>query len=80
MAYEYRMVQLSPVISVHGKERGTEAAGFLQGVVDQEAREGWEFYRVDTIGVLSKTGCLGALFGVKETAVEYYVATFRKSV
>ena len=81
MGYEYRMVQLAPTISVAaGKQKGDEAAGYLYSIVDENAKQGWEFYRVDTIGVVTKPGCLAGLGGAKETAFEYYVATFRKQV
>ena len=81
MGYEYRMVQLAPTISVAaGKEKGNEAAMYLQSIVSENAKQGWEFYRVDEIGVVSKPGCLAGLLGSKETALIYYVATFRKQV
>ncbi len=72
------MVQLAPVITVEqGKEKGDEAAMYLQSIVNEHAKQGWEFYRVDAIGIVSKPGCLAGIFGAKETALEYYVATFR---
>lgn len=79
MAYEYRMIQVPPTIVVKEKEyRGQEAAYYLQSIVNEQAAQGWEFYRVDTIGVASKPGCLAGLFGVKEALREYYVVTFRR--
>lgn len=79
MAYEYNMVQLPPNISVDQKlEKGNEAAVYLQNLVNSKAQSGWEFHRVDTIGVNSKPGCLGALFGNKGEFTEYYVVTFRR--
>ncbi len=79
MRYEYNMVQLARDISVSaGKEQGNEAATYLHSIVEGQSEHGWEFYRVDAIGVVSKPGCLGSLFGAKETIISYYVATFRK--
>jgi hypothetical protein len=78
MAYKYTMVQLAPSITVEaGKEQGDEAAKYLESIVNDYAKVGWEFYRIDTIGVISKSGCFGGLFGANTTATEYYVATFR---
>ena len=57
---------------------GGEAAQYLENVVNQEARQGWEFYRVDNIGVELRPGCLFALFGQKATYTNYYVVTFRR--
>lgn len=56
--YEYRMVQVPPTLVVSGKQTGQEAAEYLQNIVNQHAAQGWEYYRVDSIGVQSKPGCL----------------------
>lgn len=77
--YQYKMVQVPPNIEVQSKEhRGNEAATYLQGVVNSQAQDGWEFYRIDTIGVNVKPGCFAALLGQKEVLSTYYVITFRK--
>ncbi len=77
--YVYRMVQVPPAIAVRAKdERGKEAAGYLESEVNKQATQGWEFYRVDTIGVVTKPGCLSSLFGAKEQYLQYYVITFRQ--
>jgi methylphosphotriester-DNA--protein-cysteine methyltransferase len=79
MAYEYRMVQIPPTITVKASEhQGNEAAQYLQAVANEQAAQGWEFYRVDTVGVLSKPGCLASLLGGKAAVIEYFVVTFRK--
>lgn len=75
--YEYHMVQIPPAIVV-AESRGSEAANYLQSVVQQHARNGWEFYRLDSIGVQVSPGCLGFLMGIRHERQEYYVITFRK--
>lgn len=78
MAYKYKMVQVPPAISVKQKEhQGTEAAAYMESVVNQMAEQGWEFYRVDSIGVELKPGCLAGLLGQKIIERVYYVITFR---
>lgn len=80
MGYIYKMVQVPPTIEVAQKQhKGNEAAIYLEGIVNQMGSEGWEFYRVDPIGVSIKPGCLQALLGQRELTVTYYVITFRKS-
>jgi hypothetical protein len=77
--YEYKMVQIPPNIAVQMKEhRGNEAAAYLEGVVNKYAEQGWEFQRIDSIGVQVQPGCLDALTGKKEQNNSYYVITFRK--
>lgn len=80
MAYEYKMIQVPPNIVLKAKEvRGNEAAHYLQSIANEQAAAGWEFYRVDTVGVVTQPGCLPSLFGAKQTLIEYYVVTFRKA-
>jgi hypothetical protein len=78
MKYTYKMVQVPPSISVRAKDyRGGEAATYLESVVNQYAAKGWEFYRVDSIGVQVAAGCLASLFGAGTQQHTYYVITFR---
>ena len=78
MSFEYKMVQIPPNVSVQAQAQGNEAAGYMQSVVNSEATEGWEFYRVDSIGVEVRPGCLGGLFGRKAEGSVYHVITFRR--
>jgi hypothetical protein len=77
--FQYQMVQVPPNIQVQAKtQKGNEAANYLQNVVNQYTADGWEFYRVDPIGVSVQPGCLASLLGQKEQINTYYVITFRK--
>lgn len=79
MAFQYKMVQVPPNVVVEAKAaRENPASTYLEGVVNQWANQGWEFYSVETIGVVEKPGCLGALLGGKATSIDYYVVVFRK--
>lgn len=77
--YQYKMVQVPPSINVQEKSQvGNEAAVYLEGIVNEQAKEGWEFYRVDSIGVNVQPGCISALAGQKAAEATYYVVSFRK--
>lgn len=79
--YTYKMVQIPPDLLIKDKRnKHTIAAEYLQNTVNQYAYEGWEFQRVDSIGVGVKPGCLAALFGAKENYQYFYVITFRKPI
>jgi hypothetical protein len=79
MAYEYKMVQVPPTIQVRERDlKGSEAASYLASVVTKEAVQGFEFYRVDEIGVQVQPGCLAALFGARAVNIVYYVVSFRR--
>lgn len=77
--YEYKMVQIPPNIAVEMKKhKGNEAAAYLESVVNKYASQGWEFHRIDTIGVALQPGCFGSLSGQKAENSQYYVISFRK--
>lgn len=79
MAYEYQMVQIPPNVEVEAKtEKGNEAATYLQSLANKHAAKGWEFHRVDEVGVVTSPGCFASLLGAKQSASIYYVVTFRR--
>ena len=78
MPFQYKMIQIPPNISVRGVEQGQEAAQYLENVVNGQAGQGWDFYRVDTIGVEVSPGCLMSLLGRSSEYNNYYVVSFRK--
>jgi hypothetical protein len=79
MTFEYKMVQVPPNIAVRAREhKGNEAAAYLEGVVNEHAHDGWEFHRIDSIGVNVQPGCFDALFGRRAQSATYYVITFRR--
>jgi hypothetical protein len=81
MAYRYKMIQIPPKIVIKpSEEQGGPAAAYLEKVVSEQARQGWEFYRVDAIGVRVEPGCLASLFGQGTKEDVYYVITFRQEV
>ncbi len=84
--YTYRMVQIPPNLVVAAKgmfkqapDPSTLAATYLQQIVNSEAQQGWEFFRVDSVGVKSEPGCLAALGGAKTIDTVYYVITLRRA-
>jgi hypothetical protein len=79
MAFVYKMVQIPPNISVSNTaDHGNAAATYLEGVVNNMAGQGWEFLRIDEIGVHVQPGCLASLLGQKTSVTNYYVVTFRQ--
>jgi hypothetical protein len=81
----YKMVQIPPNITVAAKsllgkapDPSQVAAQYLEAIVNKMAADGWEFHRVDAIGVTTSPGCLAGLMGHKGSEATYYVVTFRK--
>lgn len=77
--FVYKMVQVPPNIDVaEGESRRGLVANYLQGIVNDHARAGWEFFRVDQLGIRVHPGCLAGLFGARQYTVIYSVITFRR--
>lgn len=51
--YKYKMVQIPPNVIVNAKKvsKDRAAAVYLENVVNEMAQDGWEFQRIDSIGV-----------------------------
>ena len=74
--YEYRVV---PFIGQGrgGEFKAEEIATQLQALIGQNARDGWEFYRIDQIQINVPPGCLPSLLGAKSVVTSFDMATFR---
>ncbi len=81
--YKYKMVQIPQIIQTPSKEAHKAASDYLESAVNREAANGWEFFRIDEIGVREIVGCVAALLmaigGWPPPIRRYYVITFRKS-
>lgn len=77
--YEYYMVQIpSNFAAQQNQTSGHEIAAYVQEWANRLASEGWEFYRIDTMGMTEVPGCLGGLFGGQATHTQYSIMTFRR--
>lgn len=79
VSYEYKMVQL-PQTFVLKQDTGKEIAAYLEKLAAQHTAAGWEFYRIDTVGVAVSLGCIASLFGAQATMRNYNVVCFRKPI
>jgi hypothetical protein len=77
--YTYKMVQLPQTILLK-QDTGKEIAVYLEKLVCEGSIQGWEFYRIDQVGVATSPGCLASLSGTKPTMSVYNVVTFRRPV
>lgn len=72
--YEYTVVEMPA--NIWGEKGGKgEAARKLKSIIDEQAKDGFEFYRVDTFETTRPSGCLS--FSGPKT-ITYNVVTFRR--
>lgn len=72
------MLQL-PQTFVLKQDTGKEIAAYLQQLSTNMSAEGWEYYRVDSVGVAVSPGCWATMFGAKQSMTYYNVVTFRRA-
>jgi hypothetical protein len=53
-------------------------ADYVEKTISDAAAAGWEFYRIDSVSLTETPGCLGAIFGQKETYQNFNVLIFRR--
>ncbi len=77
--YEYYMLQIpSNFAARQNTTAGNEIAAYVQDWANRLSSDGWEFYRIDTMGMTEMPGCLGGLFGGQATHTQYSIMTFRR--
>lgn len=47
-------------------------------LINQNCRDGWDFYSLEEISVTRQPGCLAGLFGARELVVTYNMLVFVK--
>ena len=72
--YKYKTIQVPSVITANAKGQDTALATYMQGILDEQSAQGWEFYRVDTFTTVVPQGCLGG----QAQVTPYNVITFRQ--
>jgi hypothetical protein len=77
--YEYYMVQMPSNFSISANQmQGNEIAAYVQECANKLASSGWEFYRIDSMGITAQPGCLASLFGAQQSYIQYSIMTFRR--
>lgn len=74
--HQYRVV---PFIGTIKGEKIAQVSEQLQKLIEDNERQGWEFYSIERVGVLIKQGCLAAFFGSPTRQIDYDQVIFRKA-
>jgi len=57
VVYEYRMVQIPINVVAEAGAHGSAGVDYLQQLVNFGAEKGWEFYRIDVLGIPPLQSC-----------------------
>lgn len=69
-----------PVREVRNETEAKQCIVYFQNILNRRSADGWEFVSVDDFSSIVQPGCLGALFGVKQSEITFRVATFKRPI
>lgn len=76
MSYQYKVV---PFIGrIKGGQSAADVASQLEGIINQHAGQGWEFYQLNDVNIEVQPGCIAGLLGAKVSYVQFDQVVFRK--
>lgn len=73
--YVYKTVPINLALTVKN-HNASKMASFFESFINEHAASGWDFFRIDSLVVAERKGCLNIL-GSDEQRIQY-IATFRK--
>mgnify|MGYP005815326331 CR=1 FL=1 len=77
MAYKYRVMPF--IGKIKSKGSAVEVSNQLEMLINEGAREGWEFDQLNNVNIQVAPGCLAGLFGAKETYMRFDMVVFKKA-
>ena len=82
MIFEYKVVPFMGQVKRGFRNMGTagEVSRQLQAVIDEHARQGWDFYSVEKINIAVSPGCFASLFGTSTALLDFDQIVFRRLI
>jgi hypothetical protein len=78
--YKYKFISVPKNFVSNINSGYQKVEDFMQKTVDDMVKQGWEFYRIDSVTVTEQPGCLQGLLGAKETFHDVNIICFRTVV
>lgn len=75
---QYKCVAGPKNLVVNKSEDMVKAVGQFSELINQNCKDGWDFFALEEVSVTRKPGCLAALFGAKDMTVSYNMLVFKK--
>ncbi len=75
---QYKCVPAPKILVIGNKDSDDKAVRSFADLINQEAKDGWEFHSMENIAVQQKPGCLAALTGKKAETVNFNMLVFSK--
>ncbi|HIP95960.1 MAG TPA: DUF4177 domain-containing protein [Anaerolineae bacterium] len=76
--YEYKVIPFIGQVKAGDKDGAAKVSVQLEKLINSMAADGWEFYRIDQVQIAVRPGCLAAIFGARESYIQFDQAIFRR--
>ena len=73
---KYRVIPF--IGKIKGKQTSGDVSDQLEDLLNEGAKEGWEFVQVNNVNIEVQPGCIKGLFGATASYVHYDMAVFKK--
>jgi len=64
---------------IKGSQSAKDVSDQLEVLLNQGAKEGWEFVQINNVNIEVQPGCLAGIFGAKADYVRFDMAVFRQA-
>ena len=80
--YQYKVIPF--IGSIKGEkvtpDNAKNVSNDLEKVINEYARQGWEFYEIDKVDIATSPGCMTAFLGGKSSVITFDQLIFRKQM
>ena len=63
---------------IKSNQSAADVSNQLEALINEGAKEGWQFEQVNNVNIQVQPGCLAGLFGAKEDYVRFDMVVFKK--
>ena len=74
--YQYQVVPF--IGQIKSKQSAGDVSVQLQGIINQYAAQGWEFYELNDVNIEVRPGCIASLFGARVAYIQFDQLIFRR--
>ena len=76
MSFNYRVIPF--IGKIKNKQTATDVSDQLETLINEGAKEGWEFDQLNNVNIEVQPGCLAGLFGAKVAYTRFDMVVFKK--
>ena len=76
MSFIYRVMPF--IGKINSKQSAADVSDQLESLINEGAKEGWEFDQLNNVNIEVKPGCIAGLFGAKLAYTQFDMVVFKK--